>query len=114
MRSGANRYFEPRNRREAIGLVIIYTSIAILVALVVTYVTNVLTDSPMWPSMARALVIPLLLAPWMIWTIARFALRLEAMRQMLEELALTDPLSGALNRRGIEEFARDAFAAQRP
>jgi diguanylate cyclase (GGDEF)-like protein len=113
MPTGGRYFFEPRTKREALRLVYVYTAIAIVVAVAVTYVTNFLTNTPMGPSLIRAVVIPLLLAPWMVWTVARFALRLEKMRRELEGLVHTDPLSGALNRRGVAEYADNAFAQQR-
>jgi len=113
MRIEARRLLNPSNRREAIKLVVIYTIIAIVVAVGITALTNWLTDTPTGLSLIRAVAIPLLLAPWMVWTVADFALRLHETRVELERLARTDPLSGALNRRGLAEFADKAFAELR-
>ncbi len=113
MLKGAKRLFEPRTKREAIRLVYVFTTIAIAVALAVTVVSSLWAGTPMGPSLIRSVVIPLMLAPWMVWTIARFSLRLEEMRLELERLVREDPLSGALNRRGVTEFADKAFAEQK-
>lgn len=113
MLKGAKRLFEPRTKKEAIRLVFAFTAIAIAVAITVVVVSSLWAGTPMGPSLIRAVVIPLMLAPWMVWTIARFSMRLEEMRLELEKLVRTDPLSGALNRRGVSEFAEKAFAERR-
>lgn len=109
----ARRFFQPRNKTEALRLVVTYTMIAIVVAVSITCVTNWLTGTPMGLSLIRAVIIPLLLAPWMVWTVAQFALQLHDMHIELEKLVRVDPLSGALNRRGLIEFADQAFADNR-
>jgi diguanylate cyclase (GGDEF)-like protein len=112
MLEGAKRLLEPRTKKEAIRLVYLFTAIAIAVALMVTVATSLWAGAPMGLPLIRSIVIPLMLAPWMVWTIARFSLRLEEMRIELERLVREDPLSGALNRRGVMEFANKAFAEQ--
>ncbi|QGM96101.1 GGDEF domain-containing protein [Methylocystis parvus] len=109
----ARHFLQPRNKREAVRLVVIYTTIAIVVAVGITWITNWMTGAPTGLSLIRAVVIPLLLAPWMVWTVANFALQLHEMHGELEKLVRVDPLSGALNRRGLAEFAEKAFAENR-
>jgi diguanylate cyclase (GGDEF)-like protein len=105
------RLKEPKTKREALRLVVLYTIISVVISAALTYV---FAKSNGWPpglALIPAVSIPLLVAPWMTWTIASYALQLHEMRLQLERLARTDPLSGALNRRGLAEFAENAFAA---
>jgi diguanylate cyclase (GGDEF)-like protein len=104
---------EPRTKREALRLVYIYTALALVVSVAITYAVAKVIGGPMSPMLTSAVIIPLLIAPWMTWIIASATLRLHDMRLELERLVRTDPLSGALNRRGLTEFAERAFVENR-
>lgn len=106
------RLREPQNKREAWRLVIFYTIIAVLASAVLTYFFAREQGWDVGASMVPAISIPCLVAPWMTWTVASYAIRLHELRIKFERLAHTDPLSGALNRRGLREFADRAFSAQ--
>lgn len=100
---------EPKTKREARRLVVFYTIISIVVSAAVTYAFAKANGWPVGGALIPAVLIPLLVAPWMTWTVASYALRLHDMSMELERLARTDPLSGALNRRGLADFAGEAF-----
>ncbi|WP_051134092.1 GGDEF domain-containing protein [Methylocystis sp. ATCC 49242] len=107
------RVKEPRTRRDALRLVLLYAAISVSVSALVTAAFARMNGWPLGPALIPAIGIPLLVAPWMTWTVASAALRLHEMRQELERLARIDPLSGALNRRGLAEFAARHFAERR-
>jgi diguanylate cyclase (GGDEF)-like protein len=104
---------EPRTTQEALRFVYVYTALAILFSLTITYSVAVIFQGPMTPMLTAAFIIPILIAPWMTWISAQATLRLHEMRLDLEKLVRTDPLSGALNRRGLTEYVERAFADHR-
>lgn len=106
------RFKEPQSRRDALWLVVLYTAISVTVSAGATALFAQANGWPLASALIPAVLIPFLVAPWMTWTIASYALRLHDMRGELERLARTDPLSGALNRRGLAEFAQGAFEAR--
>ncbi len=110
MLNSINSLREPTSKREALRLVALYTLVAVAISAAVTFLFATSNGWPPGRALVPAVVIPLLVAPWMTWTVASYALRLHEMRLELERLSRTDPLSGALNRRGVKEFADKAFA----
>jgi diguanylate cyclase (GGDEF)-like protein len=109
----ARRLVEPRNGWEAARFVSLYTALALVFSVAITYIVARVFGGPMAPMLYAAFIIPFLIAPWMTWISASAMLRMHAMSLELERLARTDPLSGALNRRGLTEFAEKAFAENR-
>ncbi len=110
------RLREPETKRDVARLTAFYTCVSVVVSAMVTLAFARANGMDIRLALLPAIAIPLLVAPWMTWTIASYALRLRDMQKELERLARTDPLSGALNRRGLAEFADRAFAkrAHRP
>jgi diguanylate cyclase (GGDEF)-like protein len=104
------RLKKPTTKRDARHLVVLYTVISVVVSAGVTYVFAKAQGWPPGSALIPAVSIPLLVAPWMTWTIASYALQLHDMRLEMERLARIDPLSGALNRRGLAAFGEKAFA----
>jgi diguanylate cyclase (GGDEF)-like protein len=110
MFAAIERFSKPKTKREALGLVVIYSTISVVVSGAVTYGFARAFNWPAGEVLLPAICIPLLVAPWMTWTVTNYALQLHELRMELERLARTDPLSGALNRRGLADFAERAFA----
>jgi diguanylate cyclase (GGDEF)-like protein len=100
---------EPRTKRDALRFVAIYTAFALSFSLTVDYLFILKVGTGQTSMLTAAVVIPLLLAPPMTWFSAKATLRIQEMKLELERLVRIDPLSGALNRRGLEEFAERAF-----
>ncbi|PPD44285.1 MAG: hypothetical protein CTY15_07515 [Methylocystis sp.] len=113
MFASVSRLNEPKSQREAYRLVVTYTAVSVAVSAGVTYLFALSNNWPVGNALIPGVGIPLLVAPWMTWTTSSYALRLHNMRGELERLARTDPLSGALNRRGLKEYADKAFADRR-
>lgn len=112
MLTAFRQWNEPRDRREAWRLVFVYTAISVAVSATATYVFARANGWNVGDALIPAVSIPFLVAPWMTWTIANYAIKLHAMRNEFERLAITDPLSGALNRRGLRDFGDRAFSAR--
>ncbi|PPD45147.1 MAG: hypothetical protein CTY15_05020 [Methylocystis sp.] len=102
---------EPRTRREAIRFVVAYTSVAAIFSVSFAILSIHTIGSGPDAFIRAAIIIPLILAPPMSWIVANTMLRYEAMRQELARVVCIDPLSGVLNRRGLQQFAELGFAA---
>jgi len=111
MMSRLRSIVEPRTKRDAIRFVVAYTSVAAIfsVSFAILSIHTIGTGPDAF--LKAAMIIPLILAPPMSWIGARTMLRYEAMREELARVVCIDPLSGVLNRRGLQQFAERSFAA---
>ncbi|WP_424361472.1 hypothetical protein [Methylocystis parvus] len=109
MRESLIRFLTPRSKREAIKLVALCTIVAIAATIVVDYPFVLALGAGLTMIFTSAVLIPLTLAPPMTWFVAEAARRKNEMKQELERLICIDPLSGALNRRGLAAFEQSVF-----
>lgn len=103
----------PRSRADLLRLVAVCTLFCVTVSAALTCLYALALDMPIGRALAPAIAIPLLLTPLTSWAIAKNMMKLHEARAELERLARTDPLTGALNRRGFLELAGQAFERRR-
>lgn len=108
-----NRLLNPQTRAGVWRLCALYTSVSVLVAAGFTYFFARANNWDVMDALAPAVLLPLLLAPWMTYSVANTTLRLSETQRELERLTRTDYLTGALNRRGLSEIMAQAFANRR-
>lgn len=104
------RLLEARSRSDVVRLSVLYTIISVLVSVGGTYFFAKLYHWKVEEAVLPAAILPLLLAPWMTWTVTSTAYELHHTRRELERLVRTDPLTGILNRRGLQEVMESAYA----
>lgn len=107
------RLLHPRSRAGVWGLCALYTFVSVIVAVTVTYFYARANNWVVLDALAPAVILPMLLAPWMTFSVANTTLKLYEAQRELERLTRTDYLTNALNRRGLSEIMAHAFD-QRP
>jgi len=103
----------PRSRADLFRLVAGCTLFCVSVSAGLTCLYAFAMNMPIGHALAPAVAIPMLLTPLTSWAIAKNMMKLHEARAELERLARTDPLTGALNRRGFLELAEQAFERRR-
>jgi diguanylate cyclase (GGDEF)-like protein len=93
-----------------------FTLLGILVSLSLALVINLFahrTPHDFWISLLTSVTIPALIAPPVTWLMMRLLLEAESARRSAERLAVTDPLTGAFNRRHFFVVGERRFAHAR-
>jgi diguanylate cyclase (GGDEF)-like protein len=90
-----------RTRSQAIALMALYTLIACVLSGAASAVQGVAIGVPVMREVWGALSIALVVAPLLIWPLARAGLALHAREAEMERQAHTDALTGVFNRRGF-------------
>ncbi|GAB4090530.1 MAG TPA: GGDEF domain-containing protein [Burkholderiaceae bacterium] len=81
---------------------VVLTSVAVAASVVLAFVGHFLAGEPperLWLTEAFGVTIPLLIGPPLLWLITHLLFDAERARRMAEQLAITDPLTRAYNRR---------------
>ena len=103
------RLIEPRSRADVVRLAIAYSVVAAALSALCTLMLALINHWPLFAPIATAIAIPLLVAPWMFLIVGNVVFRLYQAQKELEQLVRTDPLTGALNRRGTQELMTRTF-----
>ncbi len=104
------RLMEPRSRADKVRTTMFFSALSMLLSAAFAAPLAIVMKWNILETVVPAAVIPLLIAPWMIWIMADVTIRLFQAQEQLEQIARTDPLTGALNRRGTQELLTKAFA----
>lgn len=92
------------------------TLFSTVISVAMSFVQNVLKDDlyPVSDWLVPSSIAPLLITPFVAGMILALAYRLQETKAALSKAAMTDALTGVLNRRRITEHARSVFAVERP
>lgn len=103
------RLMEPRSRADKVRTTVFFSVLSMALSAAFAAPLAIVMKWNVLETVVSAAVIPLLIAPWMVWIMADVTIRLFQAHEQLEQLARTDPLTGALNRRGAQQLLIQAF-----